>query len=73
MSEVIRFGVEREGTTLCLAMRAADGTSVTLTMRVAAISALVATLTMAILPDGAESYELQNRGELTLHEGEEHG
>ena len=73
MSELLRFGVEREGSLMCLAIRSPDGTSATLSMRIAAFSALVATLNLCILPDGAESFELQNRGEFTLHGGIDHG
>lgn len=62
---MIRIGIDRDGSALCLALRG-DGASTTLQTTVAQAAALAASLTAAVTPDGAEDLELSVRGHLTI-------
>lgn len=62
---MIRIGIDRDGSALCLAIRAPGGMA-TLQTTVAQAAALAASLTAAVTPDGSEDLELSVRGQLTI-------
>lgn len=63
MNEAIHVGIEREGSSICLALRTST-IALTLSAPIAAMSAICAALALGVQPDTGDSYTFTIKGSL---------